>query len=207
MREVSERETTLVQRVINYDNGGAKTFRRLYTLERDTLFYVMNIFKYGPSTVLGVIDDTNVGFLGIDYANGGIIEKRYIISGEELLRFEDPIDLVGRHDNLPDFDRKRDVKAKIREYRQLLDMFHRNWDAWQSFVLNLKKVKFKKRKIAGFLRTDLKIIDNLVTRGAPALLNKESEHPVHDFLMVVDKLYRMDEEAFNELGSSLADLY
>lgn len=202
MSKVTEREEIIVDRVLNFDyhRGHDRSF--IHPENEDFLFYGFKKGSYGLYTCLGVIDRTDVGFMSIDFANGGLISKRHVMLVEDLLEIEDPSEIVGRYESLPSLYQVEEIRRNVDKYRTLLGMFERNYDHWQTFITELKEKETE--RIVKPLEASLEILGEQIKTGAQALLNMESRDPVHDFLMVVSESYRNDEEALQSVGGTLA---
>ncbi len=213
MREVTPEEQTLVKRVLNYDYLDGHKFFSFFAPDRDLLFYGATRNCFGYVTCLGVANEKSriVGILGVDYSNSqeGIIRNtKSLLPIDQLLATEDPrlIEaMVIPPDNGNGISYKTKVQECLASYRQLLEMFFKNHQGWQLFRDRLHQGSEKEQSLARALEKDLMILEPLVTTGAQALLNLNSDDPVHDFLMAVNIGYRLDQEIMQRARMELKE--
>jgi len=192
MREITDSDRTIVDRVLRFDYQGGHDFSRLHSAEKDALFYGIKRGTMGLITCLGIISEKQVGYLGIDHGNGGYIDKRYVIPITDLMNYREPQEISQNKTKVPSprMSNTNQLRETLDRYQTLLRLFSPNYESWHRFSKKLRKNKEYREKYKYPLERDLKIIDLEITKGAEALLNEESEEPLHDFLMVVDSLYR-----------------
>ena len=201
LRNPTREEETLAKRVLNWDYFRGHDIVEFFPTETLTLFYGYKNAAWAPHSLLGVIDSNKIGIMTVSRDNGLKVGKRRILDRSVVNMYADPIDIERNIPQMPDMH-YAEFSKKPKLMKELVGLFHDTFDMWRSFQLGLSDEKMK-RYFSTLMGKDLDLIQEEVTLGHDALMNTESCDPVHDFLMIVDSVYRGNRQSYE---SAMAEL-